>query len=368
MAHRVFRLSISPERAPEVRRVVDFDGRATLHDVHAAIQRTLELDNDHLYAFYLSGKYFDRASEYGIAEDSRHDSSRTLLFRLGLTVGQRLAYLFDFGDEHRHTVQVVAITDVEAPLGEPVVVETVGAAPAQYDGDGELGPYELPEYLTELQPLAEAVLTLSERLDVLYEQDDAEHAAGDDDDESAPNGALRGPPEAIVSLLGEVSKAALELAAALQEDEDALLELDEWSGERELLPRLVELPLALVAVGQLDRALAAARAFTFVAPESGNGDVAIILAEAGERDAALAQLGINQEQYPDSFLTALKAGAAYEALGDAAAAEASYRRALALAQGADEEEEGLSQLIGFLEDAGRSEEAEVLRSPRESPR
>ena len=88
MVHRVFRLSISPERAPEVRRVIDFDGRCTLHDVHEAIQRELELDEDHLYAFYLSGRYFDRSSEHSLSYDSRYDSQRSLLFRLKLKPGQ----------------------------------------------------------------------------------------------------------------------------------------------------------------------------------------------------------------------------------------------------------------------------------------
>ena len=116
MVHRIFRLSISPERAPEVRRVVDFDGRSTLHDVHNVIQGALELDNDHLYAFYLSGRYFDRRSEHSLGGDSPHDSQRSVLFRLGLHAGQQFAYLFDFGDEHRHAITVVSITDVDAPL------------------------------------------------------------------------------------------------------------------------------------------------------------------------------------------------------------------------------------------------------------
>src|SRR5687767_3905887 len=109
MVHRVFRLSISPDRAPTVRRVIDFDGRSSLHDVHNMIQQELDLDDDHLYAFYLSGRYFDRSSEHSLSRDGSPDSQRSLLFRLGLTAGQQFAYLFDFGDELRHTVTVVSI-------------------------------------------------------------------------------------------------------------------------------------------------------------------------------------------------------------------------------------------------------------------
>jgi hypothetical protein len=368
MVHRVFRLSISPERAPDVVRVVDFDGRASLHDVHATIQTEMKLDNDHLYAFYLSGNYFDRSSEYGISDDSK-DSGRALLFRLGLREGQQIAYLFDFGDELRHTVTVAAIRDVEAPLPEPVLVQSVGEPPPQYlsydEEEDEPEPQEVPEHLAEVAPLAEAVLSLSERLDVLYEEDDAKHAPPDG--ELAEDEEQGGPPEPIVSVLRELAKAALELAGALEEDAEAVFDLDEWSAERELLPRLVELPLGLVNAGELDSALAVARAFAFVAPEPFKGDVAIILAEAGKRDEAVAQLAANLAEFPESFLTAMKAGEAYEALGDPVAAEASYRRAITLGRDPREREEASAQLVGFLDDAGRSDEADALIEPPQPP-
>jgi tetratricopeptide (TPR) repeat protein len=376
MAHRVFRLSITPERAPEVRRVFDFDGRATLQNVHDTIQSAFDLDDDHLYAFYLSGRYFDRLTEYGATGSSRFDARQSRLFRLGLSAGQKFVYLFDFGDELRHALTVVSIADAEAPLAEPVLVESVGEAPSQYgdddddddEGDGDDAeaeePYELPEHLTEVAPLAEAVLALSERLDGLYEEDEAKQ-------ESAAGQEPAAPPEAIVSVLRELSDAALTLATALEQDDEAVHELDEWSGKRELLPRLVELPQGLVAVGDYDRALAVAHAFGFVAPEPFNADVAIILAESGKRDEALAQLDVNLKQFPKSFLTAMKSGEAFEALGDTAAAEDSYRRAITLTDDPEEEDEAVAMLSGFLEEMGRADEIDeiydLLSPPPSSP-
>jgi hypothetical protein len=357
MVHRVFRLAIRPERAPEVCRVVDFDGRSTLHDVHDTIQRELELDDDHLYAFYLSGKYFDRSSEHSLSPESFRNSSRSALFRLELRVGQKLAYLFDFGDELRHEITVVSIADVEAPLDEPVLVESVGTAPLQYSRDDEEDePYQLPEHLTELTPIAEAVLTLSERLDELCEEEDAKRDAEGD------NATLADAPvpEAIVSLVGELAHAALELAGKLAEDEAALHELDLWSRERELLARLLELPTALLNVRKVDSALAVARAFAFGAGEQCNADIAVILAESGQRDQAIAQLESNLRQHPESCFTAIKSGEALEALGEPAEAEASYRRAVTLADDETEGEQALIQLVGLLEDMGRSDEADAL--------
>lgn len=113
-------------------------------------------------------------------------------------------------------------------------------------------------------------------------------------------------------------------------------------------------------MGELESALAVARAFTFAAPESCNADVAIILAESGKREEALAQLETNRAQFPDSFLTAMKSGEVFEVLGDPAAAEAAYLKAIDLGQDPREREEASMQLIGFLEDAGRADEIESL--------
>lgn len=222
------------------------------------------------------------------------------------------------------------------------------------ESDDEQEPYELPEHLTEVVPLAETVLELGEKLDELYEEDDA---GEDADDESA------GPPEAIVALIRELAKATLGLAGKLEEDEEALLELDEWSEDRELLPRILELPLGLVSVGELDSALAVARAFAYASPEAFSGDIAIIFAEQGKRDEAVAQLEANLNEFPESCLTGIKSGAAFEALGDVAAAEAQYRRALSLAEDDSEEEEAFNLLVGLLEDAERFDEVEALMYP-----
>jgi hypothetical protein len=364
MANRVFRFSISPAQLSEVRRVVDFDGGATLQDVHDTVRRIFGLEGDHPYAFYLSGKVFDHASEHGTGPSSRNDSRRSRLFRLGLRAGQELAYVFGAKDEVRHSVTVVAVTEADAALGEPVVVESVGEAPREHSvGDNEARSRAgLPEHLADVAPLADTFLALSERLDTLYEEDDARHGT-EVDEEEEPEEELEGPPPAIVALLQELAKAALELAAPLEEDDEALHELDEWAGERELLPRLVELPLALVNVGELESALAVARAFIFVAPESFEADVAVILAESGQREEATAQLESNLKRFPDSFVTALKSGEALEALGDPAAAEVSYRRAIELAQDATEREEAVSLLAGFLEDSGRADEIGALAAP-----
>ena len=169
----------------------------TLHDLHLAIQNAFEWDNDHLYAFYMSGKAWDSDSEYRlpdnttpwdeIIEDDEDDqleppeltpeereaqlrqffgtdsgltlaemetkfadfwesfwedaaeagpgnSLETELSVLNLRPKQEFMYLFDFGDEHRFKVRVYAINEQANPADDyPRVVELVGDSPPQYD-------------------------------------------------------------------------------------------------------------------------------------------------------------------------------------------------------------------------------------------
>lgn len=113
----------------------------TLEDLHRLLQGTFEWDDDHLYAFWPSGKFWDREpgagfGRPGFCRDSGDRSARTRLDRLGLEVGQTLAYVFDFGDEWRVRLKLV---DVREAAGAPAtaILDSRGAAPPQYGWDGE---------------------------------------------------------------------------------------------------------------------------------------------------------------------------------------------------------------------------------------
>jgi hypothetical protein len=49
-------------------RKLELAEEATLQDLHMAIQRAFNFDNDHLYSFFMSGKAWDRSSEYSLPE------------------------------------------------------------------------------------------------------------------------------------------------------------------------------------------------------------------------------------------------------------------------------------------------------------
>jgi hypothetical protein len=63
------------------------------------------------------------------------DVRTTTLETLALKKGKKFLYLFDYGDEWRFDVKVHAINpDADPTLAYPVLVESVGEAPVQYEG------------------------------------------------------------------------------------------------------------------------------------------------------------------------------------------------------------------------------------------
>jgi len=155
------------------------------------------------------------------------------------------------------------------------------------------------------------------------------------------------------------ARAALVLAPALADDLRSFYELDQRSPADALLTRVLSLPLQLASEGQTELALAVARAFLFAARAELSGDLAVILARAGRRTEALAQLDANLSQGMNSYVTEAKAGDTYRALGELDAAEAYYRRALSIA-GPSDRAEAILRITSFLLDSGRDADADAF--------
>ena len=129
-----YRVKVSLEWKPSVWRVIEILDNQTLEDLHLAIQRAFRWDNDHLYAFFLSGRAWDRVTEvaapFGDAEPPTTDE--VTLADLEVQPGQRFLYIFDFGDELRHEIEI--LDTFPAPDGGtfPRIAESHGQAPPQY--------------------------------------------------------------------------------------------------------------------------------------------------------------------------------------------------------------------------------------------
>jgi hypothetical protein len=122
-----------------VRRVIAVRDDLTLVDLHYALQSAFGWDDDHLYAFWLDGRFWTSGDEHftrpcAVGDPPGAPASRSAavrLDRLGLAEGRRIAYVFDFGDEWRVRLRVQQVADDDGQPS-PRLLGAVGVAPPQY--------------------------------------------------------------------------------------------------------------------------------------------------------------------------------------------------------------------------------------------
>jgi len=123
-----------------VTRTISARADLTLVDLHYALQGAFGWDDDHLYAFWLDGSFWARDAERYThpreaacpsAATSRPKSAQIRLDQLGLAVGRRLAYVFDFGSEWRVRLRVREIAH-DQDSASPRLLDSAGIAPPQY--------------------------------------------------------------------------------------------------------------------------------------------------------------------------------------------------------------------------------------------
>jgi hypothetical protein len=114
-------------------------GEHDLTTLHDAIQEAFGWWDDHLYSFWLDGRFWgDQDSEYTspVTPDHGAHTADLPVDKLELAIGQKIAYVFDFGDEWR----VQLVVKERRPHGcemLPCVLERRGTAPPQYPDEGE---------------------------------------------------------------------------------------------------------------------------------------------------------------------------------------------------------------------------------------
>jgi hypothetical protein len=106
--------------------------RQPLTTLHDAIQQAFGWWDDHLYSFWLDGSFWgDHELTTPGALDGDAATADVPIAELALSVGQRVAYVFDFGDEWRVRLTVRERSTAE-PLDHPRVLELHGTPPPQY--------------------------------------------------------------------------------------------------------------------------------------------------------------------------------------------------------------------------------------------
>lgn len=122
------------QNAPGVSALIAVEDRMHLTALHDAIQEAFGWLDDHLYSFWLDGRFWgDAELEYTTPDvpDEGRATADVPIAELGISPGASVAYVFDFGDEWR---VLLTLREIQESDGSryPKVLERTGAAPPQY--------------------------------------------------------------------------------------------------------------------------------------------------------------------------------------------------------------------------------------------
>ena len=122
-------------------RHIRISGKSTLEELSEAILDAFDFDNDHLHAFFMSNRAWDNEDCYSsrYADDGCPDTDTCRLQFIGLEVGKKFLYIFDFGDDWRFQCKVLNILDEDTK--SPEVVRSKGEPPIQYPDYNEDDEY-----------------------------------------------------------------------------------------------------------------------------------------------------------------------------------------------------------------------------------
>src|SRR5580765_8346775 len=143
------------KKNPEMSRTVQIRGDQTLEDLHHAIFDAFGRFDEHMYEFQFGkGPMDPKGPRYVLASDCGTDLGgekrpagrvdQTTLDSLGLKVGDRFGYWFDFGDDWWHQVNVEAVKKQATSAKYPKETKRIGASPPQYADLDELEAEDEP--------------------------------------------------------------------------------------------------------------------------------------------------------------------------------------------------------------------------------
>ena len=128
-----------------VYRDIEIESTKSLYDLAAAIVQAFDFDFGHAFGFYskLNENVFDSPVRYELFADLEGGSSearsvkRTKVAQVFPTVGSRMQFLFDYGDDWRFQVELIGQGEKTPRARYPKVLKAVGKAPPQYPPEGE---------------------------------------------------------------------------------------------------------------------------------------------------------------------------------------------------------------------------------------
>jgi hypothetical protein len=147
-SNKIYEIKVKLKHAKKIWRLIAIRGDQTLDDLHNAIFNAFDRYDEHLYSFYLlepgakGRRRRDGALEFThpynfeggdfFQDESVSNAAEVTIDDLNLEKGQVLEYVFDFGDNWEHEINVVRIEESAERKGYPRLLKQEGESPPQY--------------------------------------------------------------------------------------------------------------------------------------------------------------------------------------------------------------------------------------------
>lgn len=122
-------------------RTIEIRGDQTLEDLHRIIFTAFDREDNHMYEFQVGGigPMDPKARRYvlpivleDVVGEKPAGTVNEAIGSLGLKTDDAFGYLFDFGDEWWHQINVMGIKEKADPGKYPKIIGRVGNSPPQY--------------------------------------------------------------------------------------------------------------------------------------------------------------------------------------------------------------------------------------------
>ena len=120
-------------------RKIKISGNRSLYSFAKTITKAFGFLFDHSFGFYDSFDLMNAKKVYELFTDAGEPSSpaakgvkKTKVSQPFANLGEKMFFLFDYGDEWRFAVELKEIRKADKGESEPVVLESTGKSPEQY--------------------------------------------------------------------------------------------------------------------------------------------------------------------------------------------------------------------------------------------
>ena len=141
LSTHIFRVSLKPR----LYRDIGIKSDESLAELAEVIVKAFDFNFDHAYGFFsaMKGNVYKSPVRYELFADvdggrEARSVKRTKVGDAFALVGSKMLFLFDYGDEWRFKVEVIAMGEAASGGRYPKKLSTVGKAPVQYPDPDEV--------------------------------------------------------------------------------------------------------------------------------------------------------------------------------------------------------------------------------------